>query len=67
MLCDYTLAAVHLILYALNLGLVISFTRVIAFALIRICCLGVDVFKFWCYGDTRTESDTDCWYTRLPL
>ena len=40
MLCDYTLAAVHLILYALNLGLVNSFTRVIAFALIRICCLG---------------------------
>ena len=27
MLCAYTLAAVHLILYALNLGLVNSFTR----------------------------------------
>ena len=40
MWCDYTLAVVNLILYALNLGLVISFTRVIAFALIRICCLG---------------------------
>ena len=108
-----------------NRGLVNSFTRVIAFALIRICCLGgysgatqvfgywkikmwqwcdvitpwqqytwscsleswpcefvslvllhspwsgsvawVDVFKFWCYGDTKTESDADCWYPRLPL
>ena len=67
MWCDYTLAAVHLILFAGIVALWIRITRVIAFALIRICCLGVDVFKFWCYGDTRTESDTDCWYTRLPL
>ena len=38
--CDYTLAAVHLILFAGILALWIRITRVIASALIRICCLG---------------------------
>ena len=40
MWCDYTLAAVHLILFAGIVALWIRITRVIAFALIRICCLG---------------------------
>ena len=57
MWCDYTLAAVHLILYAFE-SWPCDFVSLV---LLRSPWSGsaalVDVFVFWCYGDTKTESD----------
>ena len=67
MWCDYTLAAVHLILYAFESWPCDFVSLVLLHSPWSGSAALVDVFIFFCYGDTKTESDTDCWYPRLPL